>query len=180
MIKLLLLAFFAFVIGQILLRFARGMQATASDAKPGKAIHARTSIGTFDLKPPSDLHPALASIMVYPGATPAESQSPGYEADVQMLGRESHIFVATYWTLTPADVVWEFYRHELPGWQETRQRGRGRSLMRREPDCERTVRVYSQNGSTLIENKVSMKLLASAATAATSGRSSDSGSGMLR
>jgi predicted enzyme related to lactoylglutathione lyase len=81
--------------------------------------------------------------------------------------------------LTPADVVWEFYRRELPGWQESRQRGRGRSLIQRAPDCERTVRVYSQNGGTLVENKVSMKGLASAAAAA-SGDFSDSGSGVLR
>jgi hypothetical protein len=178
-IKLLILAFFTFVIGHILLRFARGIKATVSDTKPGKAIYIQTSIGRFDLKSNSNLHPALANILVYPGATPAESQPPEYEADVQVLGREFRVFVATYWTLTPADVVWEFYRRELPGWQESRQRGRGRSLMRREPDCERTVRVYGQNGSTLIEKKVSMKGLASAAAAASSG-SSDSGSGVLR
>ena len=180
MIKLLLLAFFAFVLGHILLRFARGIRATVSDTKPGKAIHIQTPIGSFDLKPQTELHPALASIMVYPGATPVESQPPEYEADAHILGREFQIFVATYWTLTPADVVWEFYRRELPGWQESRQRGRGRSLMRREPDGERTVRVSSQNGSTLIENKVSMKGRASAAAASASAGSSDSGSGVLR
>ncbi len=179
MIKLLLLAFFAFVLGHILLRFARGIRATVSDTKPGKAIHIQTPIGTLDLQPKADLHPTLASILVFPGATPVESQPPEYEADVHLLGREFHLFVATYWTLTPADVVWEFYRRELPGWQESRQRGRGRSLMRREPDCERSVRVYSQNGSTLIENKVSMTGLASAAAAA-SGGFSDSSPRMLR
>lgn len=83
------------------------------------------------------------------------------------------------WTLTPAEVVWEFYGRELPGWQESRQGGRGRSLMQQAPDCERTVRVYSQNGGTLVENKVSMKGLASAAAAA-SGDFLDSGSGVLR
>lgn len=179
MIKLFIIGLFAFIIAQIVMRFVKGIQTSISDASSGKSVHIQTPIGTFDLKPHSDLHPALASIMVYPGATPVESQPPEYEVDVEMLGREFHVFVATYWTLTQVDVVWEFYRRELPGWQESRQRGRGRFLMRRETDCERTVRVYSQNGSTLIENKVSIKKLASAAAAASS-LSSGSGSGVLR
>jgi hypothetical protein len=168
-IKLLIFALFAFVIAQILMRFVKGIQTNISNANSGKAVHIQTPIGTFDLKPNASLHPALASILVYPGAVPLESQPPEYEADIALLGREIQILVAGYWTATPEGVVWEFYRRELPGWQESNQGGaRGRSLMRREQDCERSVRVYSQNGRTQIENRVTTKQLASAAAASSS------------
>jgi hypothetical protein len=179
-IKLLLLAFLMAVIvvlSQILVRFARSIRASVSDTKAGKNVHVETPIGVFDLKAQEKLDPALASFVVYPGATPAESQPPEYEADIQLLGREYRILVATYWTLTAADIVWEFYRRELPGWQEKRHRGQGRSLVQETPEGVRTVRVYTQNASTLIETRISQKPQAGAAAA---GSSSDPRFGMLR
>lgn len=50
-VQWLLAAFFAFVIGHILLRFARSIRTTVADDKLGKTVHVETSIGTFDLKP---------------------------------------------------------------------------------------------------------------------------------
>jgi hypothetical protein len=176
-IKLLLFALFAFVLVQLLHRFARGFRATVSDQKAGKAVHVETPLGGFDLKPQEKLCPELASILVYPGATPTQSQPPEYEADGQFLGREFHILVATYWTSSPADVVWEFYRRELPDWQEKRQHGYGRSLVLETADGTRTVRVYSHNANTLIETRVSRKHKSQAGAA---GESSDTRFGMLR
>jgi len=168
-IKLFIFALFALTIAQVLMRFIRGIQANVSDGASGKTVHIQTPVGTVDLKPNTSLHPALASILVYPGAAPLESQPPEYEADIALLGREFQILVAGYWTATPEDVVWQFYRRELPGWQENNQGGaRGRSLMRCEQDCERSVRVYSQNGRTQIENRVTTKQLAGAAAASSS------------
>jgi hypothetical protein len=182
-IKLLLLAFVftfvALVLSQLLRRLVRSMHATVSDAMLGKVVHVETPIGVFDLKPHDKLDPELASILVYPGATPVESQPREYEAEAKLLGQDFHVLVATYWTLTPADIVWEFYRRELPEWQESRQRGRGRSLIQQAADGVRTVRVYGQNSSTLIETKISLKHKAGAA-AAGSGGSSETRFGILR
>jgi hypothetical protein len=143
----------------------------------GKAVHVDTPVGFFDLKPHEKLDPELASMLVYPGATPAQSQSPEYEADAQFLGREFHVLLASYWTLTPADVVWEFYRRELPDWQEKRQRGYGRFLVQERADGTRKIRVYGHNGSTMIEIALYLKHKGEAAAA---GNSSSSRFGMLR
>jgi hypothetical protein len=168
-INLLLLAFMAFVafaLSQLVLRFVRSMRINITDAMLGKAVHVETPIGGFDLKPHEKLDPELASMLVYPGATPAESQPLEYEAEGEVLRKAFHLLVATYWTLTPTDVVWEFYRRELPEWKESRQRGRGRSLTQQSADGTRTVRVYGRSNSTLIETKVSLKRKAEAAAAA--------------
>lgn len=177
MVKLILVFVVVVVLSQILVRIARSIRATVSDSKAGKAVHIETPIGYFDLKPQEALDPALASILIYPGATRTESQPPEYEADIHVLGRDYRILVATYWTLTSADVVWEFYKRELPGWQEKRQRGQGRSLTQEAADGVRTVRVYTQNGGTFIETRVSQNPKADAAAA---GQSSDTRFGILR
>jgi hypothetical protein len=177
-IKWLLIGFVVVAISQILVRFAKGIRATVSDTKAGKAVHVATALGGFDLKPQEKLDPLFASMLVYPGATPAESQPPEYEADLQLLGREFRILVATYWTLTPADAVWEFYKRELPDWHEKRQRGYGRSLAQETVDGTRTIRIYkSQDGSTLIETRISIKHKTEAAAA---GNSSNTRFGILR
>jgi hypothetical protein len=178
-IKLLLLGFVALVLGQLVLRIARSMRIGVTDAMSGKAIHIETSIGTFDLKPHEKLDPELATMLVYPGASRTESQPPEYEAVAHVLGRDFRVLAATYWTLTPTDVVWEFYRRELPDWQEKRQRGYGRSLVQETPEGPRTVRVYGQNNSTLIETRVILKRKAGAA-AAGSGDSSATRFSVLR
>jgi hypothetical protein len=175
---LLLIAFFAFVLGWILLRFAQGIQSQVSDLKADKTIHIRTALGTLDVKPHPELHPLLAKIPKYPGATRVDSQPPEYEADLAVLGREFHIFVATYWTVTPADVVWEFYRRELVGWQECRKRGQGRSLTQETADGTFNVRVYTQNADTQIEYRLLSKSMTNAAAAGSG--NSDSSFGVLR
>jgi hypothetical protein len=179
-INLLFLGFVVFIalaLAHLVRRFVRSMHISVSDAMLGKAVHVETPIGVLDLKPHEKLDPELARMLVYPGATPAQSQPPEYEADVQFLGREFHVLVATYWTLTPADVVWEFYRRELPDWQEKRQRGYGRSLVQESADGTRKIRVYSHNGSTMIETGVYLKHKSEAAAA---GKSSGAHFGMLR
>lgn len=177
MFKFILIFALLILVSQILVRFAKSIRASVSDTKSGKAVHIETPIAVFDVKPQDQLDPALAGILVYPGATRAESQPPEYEADIRALGREYRILVATYWTLTPADVVWEFYTRELQGWQQKRQRGQGRSLLQEGPDGVRTIRVYTQNGGTLIETKFSSNLRANATAA---GGSSDTRFGILR
>jgi hypothetical protein len=177
-IKWLLLGFIVVTISQILVRFARGIRATVSDTKAGQSVHVETALGVFDLTPQEKLDPLLASFLVYPGATPTQSQPPEYEADLQLLGREYRIMLATYWTLTPADTVWEFYKRELPDWQEKRQRAYGRSLVQETPDGTRTIRIHKvQDASTLIETRVSTRLKAAAAAA---GSSSNTRFGILR
>jgi hypothetical protein len=177
MFKFILIFALVILFSQILVRFVKSIRASVSNISGGKAVHVETPIAVFDVKPQDKPDPALATILVYPGATRAESQPPEYEADIQVLGREYRIVVATYWTLTPADVVWEFYKRELQGWQEKRQRGQGRSLSQKGADGVRTVRVYTQNGGTLIETKLSSNMKASAAAA---GGPSDARFGILR
>jgi hypothetical protein len=178
-IKLLLLAFVAFVLSQLVLRIARSMRIGVTDAMSGKAVHLETPIGVFDLKAHDKLDPELASMLVYPGASRAESQAAEYEAEAEVFGRDFRVLVTTYWTLTPTDVVWEFYRRELPDWQEKRRRGYGRSLVQETPEGTSTVRVYGQNNSTLIETRVTLKRKAGAAAAGLGG-SSETRFGVLR
>jgi hypothetical protein len=179
LIKLVLLACVAIALSQVLLALIRRMRVTITDAKAGKAVHVESPIGAFDLKPHEKLDPELASMLVYPGATAVKSQPPEYEAEGNLLGKQFHVLLAAYWTLTPVDMVWEFYRRELPDWTESRQRGRGRSLIRQSEDGTRTVRVYGQNSGTLIEMKVSLKRQAGAVGAGAAG-ASETRFGMLR
>jgi hypothetical protein len=178
-VKLLLLAFVAFVLSQLVLRIVRSMRIGVSDAMSGKAVHVETPIGIFDLKTHDKLDPELANMLMYPGASRTESQAPEYEVEAHVLGRDFRVLLATYWTLTPPDIVWEFYRRELRDWQEKRQRGLGRSLVQETPAGTRTVRVYGQNNSTLIETRVTVKRKAGAAAAGL-GSSSETRFGVLR
>jgi len=155
MIKLILAFAIVIVISQILVRFARSIRATVADVNGGKQVHVETPIAVFDLQPRDKLDPALAAMLIYPGATRMESQPPEYEADIHALGREYRILAAVYWTPTPADIVWEFYKRELPGWQERGQTGGGGSLTHKGEDGVRTLRVYRQNDRTLIETRIS-------------------------
>jgi hypothetical protein len=177
-IQWLLLAFFAFVIGHILLRFARSIRATVSDDKLGKTVHGETSIGVFDLRPQPSKDPLLASIPVYPGAAPLESEPPEYEAGIRVLGRGFRMFAAKYWTSTAVDVVWEFYRRELPDWEENHKSTYSREYVHHEPGCTRKVQVYSRDGRTLINTAAWGKR--AAAVAAGAGISSDSSYSVLR
>lgn len=179
LLLLAFLAFVAFVLGQLVLRLVRSMRVSVTDAMTGKAVHVETPIGTFDLRPRQQLDPELASMLVYPGATPSESQPPEYAAEGTLLGKEFHVLVATYWTMTPPDVVWEFYRRELPEWKESRQRGRGRFLIQQSADGTRTIRVYGQSNSTLIETRVSLARKVGAAAAGAAG-ASETRFGILR
>lgn len=176
MVKLVIIALMAALLGHILARFVRGIRATISEGAAGKAVHISTPIGVVDLKPQSELDPALASILVYPGATRTDAQLRGYEVDIQLLGRDYQILTATYSTTTPADIVWEFYKRELPGWEETRQGGEKPALAHDTPDGKQTVRIHTENGLTYIETRLSRK---KAATAAAAG-ASDSRFGMRR
>ncbi len=177
MVKFILIVVLVIVVSQLLVRFAKSIRASVSDTTSGKAVHIETPIAVFDVKAQEALDPALASILVYPGATRAEAQPPEYEADIRALGREYRILVANYWTMTPVDIVWEFYKRELQGWQEKRQRGQGRSLSQERADGVRTVRVYTQKGGTLIETKFSSNVKADATAAS---GSSATGFGVLR
>jgi len=168
-IKFVLILALVFVFSQILVRFARSIRATFTDGKGRKDVHVETPIGIFDLKSQEALDPALAGMLVYPGATRAEDQTAAYEADIHLLNRDYRILVATYWTMTPTDIVWDFYKRELPGWREKRQRGYGRSLFQEGPEGVRTVRVYTEGSGTNIETKISLNLKAAAATASSSG-----------
>jgi hypothetical protein len=178
LIQWLLLAFFAFVIGHILHRFAKNISSTVTDDKLGKAVHVETPIGVFDLKPQPTKDPLLASIPVYPGAAPLESEPPEYEAGIRVLGRGFRMFAAKYWTSTPVDMVWEFYKRELPDWEENRKGAYGREYVHHECGCTRKVQVYSRDGRTLIDTAVWRK--GAAAVAAGAGNSSDSSYGVLR
>ena len=177
MLEIFLVCASVILISQLLGRFARSIRASVSDTSGGKAIHIQTPVAVFDVKPQGKVDPELAAILVYPGATPIESQPAEYEADIRALGREYRILVASYWTLTSADAVWEFYKRELQGWQEKRQRGYGRSLSQDGADGVRSVRVYTQNGGTLIETKFASRLKTGAAA---TGSSSDTRYGILR
>jgi hypothetical protein len=177
-VQWLLLAFFAFVIGHILLRFVRSIHATVADDKLGTTVHLESSIGVFDLKPQPSKDQLLASIPAYPGAAPLESEPPEYEAGIRVLGRGFRMFAAKSWTSTPVDVVWEFYKRELPDWEENHKGVYGHELVHHEPGCTRKVQVYSRDGRTLIDTAAWRKRAAAAAAGA--GTSSDSSYGVLR
>jgi hypothetical protein len=182
LIKLVLfpafVAFVAFVLAQLVLHFVRSMRVNITDAMSGKAVHVKTPLGGFDLKPQDKLAPELARMLVYPGAAPLASQPTEYEAEGNLLGREFHVLVASYQTTTPLEIVWEFYRRELVDWRE-KQSGSLRSLVRESAEGTQTIRVHQQGSNTLIETRISLKPKTGAAAAGVSGPS-DTRFGMLR
>ena len=182
MIKLVLFPAFvavvAFVLTQLVFHFVRSMRVNITDAMSGKAVHVQTPLGGFDLNPQHKLAPELARMLVYPGAVPHTSQPAEYEAEGNLLGREFHVLVASYQTVTPLDIVWEFYHRELVGWKEN-QRGSVRSLVHESAEGTQTIRVSQQGSNTLIETRISLKPKTGAASAGINSPS-DARFGILR
>ena len=122
---------------------------------PAKTIHVENRFVTLDVRPQDHLNPELAGILVYPGATPQDVKAPESDLEVHLLNKTFRAASATYWTSTPVEIVWEFYRRELPGWHENVHHGTGRELLQSTADGNlKAIRVYSAEGRTMIETAV--------------------------
>jgi hypothetical protein len=96
-----------------------------------------------------ELDPQLASLFIYPGAVPVRKTASEHSG-ISHPGEVS----TTYWTPDPIEVVWEHYRRELPDWAETFSQDASRELLYRTDHHSCLIRVYSQDGRTLIDATV--------------------------
>ncbi len=120
----------------------------------GQEIHLQTPLGSLDVEPRSKPDPRLASMILYPGAIRADRRGAGYESDIHFGPKHFKQIGADYWTSDPLDIVWEFYRRELPGWSINLAHDIGHELVERTTDCERFIRVYRKQDRTIIEHSI--------------------------
>jgi hypothetical protein len=120
----------------------------------GQEIHLETPLGSLDVEPRSKPDPRLAGMILYPGAIPSGRGAAGYESDIRFGPKHFRQIGADYWTSDPVDVVWEFYRRELPGWSVNLAHDTGHELVERTAEGERLIRVYRKKDRTVIEHSV--------------------------
>jgi len=143
-----LIGFFVFC------RFAKKTTAEARVSGPNSAVDLETRA---PLSPEAVIHPELdpqlASILVYPGAVAVKKTVAESDADLHSGSSRGQVSV-TYWTPDPVETVWEHYRRELPDWAETLSQDAGKELIYRTDHHSCLIRVYDQDGRTLIEATV--------------------------
>lgn len=120
----------------------------------GQEIHLQTPVGSLDVEPRSKSDPRLASMMQYPGAIPADRRAAEYESDIQFGPKHFKQIGADYWTSDPVDIVWAFYRRELPNWSVNLDRHMGHELVEQTAGCKRMIRVYRKQDRTTIEHSI--------------------------
>ena len=121
----------------------------------GKAVHVESPPGSLDVRPESKLDPRLAAILLYPGAAPVEPGVADVETEVRFGHQDLREVTATYWTSTPEEIVWDFYRRELPQWLRNLDHHTGKELIERADDCVRLIRVSTdKEGRTIIETSI--------------------------
>jgi hypothetical protein len=115
----------------------------------------RESAGFVRFKASIDARSRLAAILVYPGAAPVEPGVADVETEVHFGHHDLREVTATYWTSTPEEIVWDFYRRELPQWLRNLDHHTGKELIDRADDCVRLIRVSTdKQGRTIIETSV--------------------------
>jgi hypothetical protein len=143
-----LIGFFVFC------RFAKKTTAEARVSGPNSAgdLETRAPLSPEAVIHP-ELDPQLASILVYPGAVAVKKTVAESDADLHSGSSRGQVSV-TYWTPDPVETVWEHYRRELPDWAETLSQDAGKELIYRTDHHSCLIRVYDQDGRTLIEATV--------------------------
>jgi len=125
-----------------------------TETNQGQEIHLQTPLGSLDATPRSKPDPRLASMLLYPGAISADRRAAEYESDIHFGPKHFRQIGADYWTSDPIDIVWEFYRRELPNWLVNPDRDIGHELVERTADCDRRIRVYRKQDRTVIEHSI--------------------------
>ena len=120
----------------------------------GQEIHLQTPLGSLDAEARSKLDPRLASMLLYPGAMPTDRRAAEYESDIHFGPKHFKQIGTDYWTSDPLEIVWEFYRRELPTWSVNPDRDIGHELVERTSDCERLIRVYRRQDRTVIQHSI--------------------------
>jgi hypothetical protein len=137
------------------LRFFWKVRASVSDGQFGKAVHLETPLGAIDLRPQQGPDSDLASIPKYPGAVPVrELTSPSYEVDIHAPGHTGRYASETFRTDDQAGMVLDFYKRELPDWQQDRFYQHGFRLIHENAGCQRAISIRRQNDQTAIEYAV--------------------------
>jgi len=142
-----------FIIGFVCM-VAIAKRVKIKETPQGQEIHLETPLGSLDVEPRSKTDPRLASMILYPGATPADRRAAEYESDIHFGPKHFKRIGADYWTSDPVDIVWEFYRRELPNWTINLAHDTGHELVERTSDCERFIRVYRRQDRTIIEHSI--------------------------
>jgi hypothetical protein len=149
----------------------RKLRSIARTVDLGKPVRMKTVLGSLNVEPHSQLDPRLAEVLRYPGAMPVRPEAPESDLNFTFGNGQFTRISASYYTLTPFDIVWEFYQRELPQWTENRAARHGhdrRELQQHSEQCERSIVVRSAGDRTIIENSI---------TSMPQGRAASQGSG---
>lgn len=148
----------AFCFGAVALwHLVKRIKFSQTETELGKALHVESPVGTFDMHPEAKLDPRLAPIPVYQGALPENPDVAESVTEFDIGSRVIKEISASYWTPQSAEWVWDFYRQQLPGWQENHHQVRcGRELIRQETDYVLLVRVSRRNDLTVIDTSVEL------------------------
>jgi len=135
----------AFLVGVVfLLWFAKRLKITKTQTKAGQAMHFESPVGTLDMRPEEKLDARLASIPVYPGCLRETPLSADTVSELHYGHTTLQAVSAEYWTPDAEEIVWEFYRRELPDWPRNLDESTGKELIHREADGVRLLRVTRQ------------------------------------
>jgi hypothetical protein len=143
-----LIAFFAFC------RFVEKTLIVRRVSGSAPVVDLESRLSSAEVPAQREIDPQLASILLYPGAVPVKKTVAEQASDLGPGGQPAQELSITYWTPDPMDAVWEHYRRELPDWAETLSQDDGRELLYRTDHHSCLIRVYSQDGRTLIETTV--------------------------
>jgi hypothetical protein len=136
---------------------AKRIKFSQTETEFGKALHVESPVGTLDMHPEAKVDARLAPIPVYPGALPENPDAAESVIELDIGSTTLKEISASYWTVQSAERVWDFYRQQLPDWQENHHQVRsGRELIRQETDYVLLVRVSRRDDLTVIDTSVEL------------------------
>lgn len=142
----------AFLVGAIALWYiVKYTKISENYTSAGKSVHLDNPLGTLDIRREVQLDPRLAQIPLYPGARPQNPSSPESVTELRIRGHVLQDISVAYSTSDNAQQVWDFYRQQLPDWQENLDTAQGKELISREGDGVRLVRISNDGERTVIE-----------------------------
>jgi hypothetical protein len=146
----------AFAAGAMFLRqILKSGPGTIRQTDNGPELHWVGNLGALDIQRTQKSDPQLASMLKYPGAAPVFPRAEDSQIRVRIGKRQFGTTTRSYWTSDPAEVVWEFYRRELPGWTESVHCEKGQELI--DPPTGRAISIVQEPDRTLIECCVSAR-----------------------
>jgi hypothetical protein len=139
----------------VLVIFAKTARVKVDGAGPRQTVHLEHRFVSLDVRPQDRPNPELAGVLIYPGAASLDKGVPGSDLEIHLLNKTFRAASASYWTSDPPEIVWEFYRRELPDWHESVNHGSGRELLQSSTGGNlKAIRVYPADGRTMIETGV--------------------------